>query len=96
MFLLSFFLLKNQINEDEKIKIYLATSYNKYGEGNPWKQGRVLQYFSEDELLIGKDYWNFVCNDEQGFEIVMEQYKKSATYIKNMLIKVKEMYFNNK
>ncbi len=91
-----YFLLKNQINEDEKIKIYLATSYNKYGEGNPWKQGRVLQYFSEDELLIGKDYWNFVCNDEQGFEIVMEQYKKSATYIKNMLIKVKEMYFNNK
>ena len=72
----------------------MATSYNKYGEGNPWKQGRVLQYFSEEELLIGKDYWNFVCNDEKGFEIVMEQFRKSSYYIKQVLNKIKQMYFN--
>ena len=89
-----YFLLKNQIREDEKIKIFLATSYNKYGEGNEWKQGRVLQYFSEDELLIGKNYWNFVCNDEEGFDIVMEQYRKSSEYIKQVLINIKGMYFN--
>lgn len=89
-----YFLLKNQLPDNEKVKIFLATSYNKYGEGNTWKQRRVLQYFSEDELLIGKDYWNFVCNDENGFEIVMEQYKKSAVYIKQMLTNIKQMYFN--
>lgn len=25
---------------------------------------------SKDELLIGKDYWNFICNDEYGFDII--------------------------
>jgi len=89
-----YFLLKNQISEEEKIKIYLAASYNKYGEGNQWKQGRVLQYFSDDELLIGKDYWNFVCNDKDGFDVVLEQYKISAEYIKQALGKIKDMYFN--
>ena len=90
-----YFLLKNLLKDtDEKVKIFLATAYNKYGEGNPWKQGRVQQFFADDELLIGKDYWNFVCDSENGFDIVMEQYKKSAVYIKNILLKVKEMYFN--
>ena len=31
--------------------------------------------FSKEELLIGKDYLNFVCNDENGFDIVFDQYK---------------------
>ena len=38
-----YFLLKNKVPEDETIKIFLATAYNKYGEGNQWKQGRVQQ-----------------------------------------------------
>ena len=88
-----YFLLKNLIKNDENVKIYLATAYNKYGEGKEWKQGRVQQYFSQDELLIGKDYWNFVCNSEEGFNIVFEQYKKSATYVKNVLTIIKDMYF---
>lgn len=89
-----YFLLKNQVKDDETIKIFLATAYNKYGEDKEWKQGRVQQYFSKDELLIGKDYWNFVCDDENGFDIVFEQYKISSKYIKNVLNKIKEMYFN--
>lgn len=88
-----YFLLKNLIKNDEQVKIYLATAYNKYGEGNEWKQGRVQQYFSQDELLIGRDYWNFVCDSEDGFDIVFEQYQKSAGYIKNVLKLIKEMYF---
>lgn len=90
-----YFLLKNQLKDDKtaQIKIYFGTAYNKFGEGKPWKQERVKQFFAEDELLIGKDYWNFVCNDENGFDIVFEQYKKSADKIRNALISIKEMYF---
>ena len=88
-----YFLLKNQIKNDENVKIYLATAYNKYGEGKEWKQDRVQQYFSREELLIGKDYWNFVCNSEEGFNIVFEQYKKSAVYVKKILTIIKNMYF---
>ena len=90
-----YFLLKNQLKDDKtaQIKIYFGTAYNKFGEGKPWKQERVKQFFAEDELLIGKDYWNFVCNDENGFDIVFEQYKKSADKIRNALIRIKEMYF---
>lgn len=90
-----YFLLKNKLKDDDsaKIKIYFGTAYNKFGEGKAWKQERVKQFFAEDELLIGKDYWNFVCNDKQGFDIVFEQYKISADKIKIALSKIKDMYF---
>ena len=90
-----YFLLKNELKDDKtaKIKIFFGTAYNKYGEGNEWKQERVKQFFADDELLIGKDYWNFVCNDENGFNIIFEQYKLSAEKIKNALKEIKEMYF---
>ncbi|MBE6835660.1 MAG: TdeIII family type II restriction endonuclease [Ruminococcaceae bacterium] len=90
-----YFLLKNELKDkpEEKIKIYFGTAYNKFGEGKPWKQERVKQFFSEEELLIGTEYWNFVCDDEDGFRIVFEQYKTSAEKIKQALIKIKDLYF---
>lgn len=89
-----YFLLKNKIMDTgENIKVFLATAYNKFGEGNDWKQSQVKQYFDERELLIGKDYWNFVCNDEDGFKIVFEQYERSANYIKKAIRSIKDLYF---
>lgn len=90
-----YFLLKNQLKDqpESKIKIFFGTAYNKFGEGNPWKQERVLQFFADDELLIGKDYWNFVCNDPNGFDVIFTQYKESADKIKESLSKIKELYF---
>lgn len=90
-----YFLLKNELKDDKtaQVKIYFGTAYNKFGEGKEWKQERVKQFFSEDELLIGKDYWNFVCNDNDGFEVVFEQYKNSAEKIRTALNKIKELYF---
>ena len=90
-----YFLLKNLLRDDKdaKIKIFFATAYNKFGEGKEWKQERVRQFFADEELLIGKDYWNFVCDDEEGFNIVFGQYKRSAVYIKDSLKKIKDMYF---
>lgn len=90
-----YFLLKNQLKDDStaKVKIFFGTAYNKFGEGKQWKQERVRQFFANDELLIGRDYWNFVCNDDDGFNIMFEQYKKSADKIKEALSKIKDMYF---
>lgn len=88
-----YFILKNSLQNNEQIKIFYATAYNKFGEGNHWKQDRVKTFFAEDELLIGKDYWNFVCNDIDGFDIVMKQYRKSAVYIKESLNSIKNLYF---
>ena len=90
-----YFLLRNQLRNDKsaKVKIFFGTAYNKFGEGKVWKQERVRQFFAEEELLIGKKYWNFVCNDEEGFDIVFQQYKKSAEKIKLSLNKIKGMYF---
>lgn len=91
-----FYLLKNLLrnNPEHKIFIYFATAYNKFGESKQWKQERVKQFFAEDELLIGKNYWNFVCNDSEGFNIVFAQYQKSAVYIKEALNRIKAMYFD--
>jgi hypothetical protein len=89
-----YFILKNElIDTDETVKIFLATAYNIYGEGNEWKQERVKQFFANEELLIGKKYWNFVCDDKDGFNIVYDQYKKSVHYIFDAIEEIKQMYF---
>ena len=87
-----YFMLKNIAADNAEIRLFFATAYNKFGEGNEWKQHTVKACFAEDELLIGKDYWNFVCNDEQGFDIVIEQYRQSSIHIKNALERIKSMY----
>lgn len=90
-----FFLLKNQIKDDPtaKIFIYFGTAYNKFGEGREWKQERVKQFFAEEELLIGKDYWNFVCDSSDGFDVIFKQYKKSSDKIRYALSEIKGLYF---
>lgn len=91
-----YYLLKNSLAEHSKINLYLGTAYNKFGEDVEWKQDRVTQYFAKDELLIGKKYWNFVCNDSAGFDIIFEQYKTSANFIKDALEKIKSLYLGEK
>ena len=88
-------ILANTLGSEEKIKIYFATAYNRYGEENPWKQGRVLQFFCEEELKIGRDFWNMVCKSNNGYEIVLDEYKKNAHLIIDALNKIKKVYLPN-
>ena len=85
-------ILSNSLPPGSKIKCYFATAYNRFGEGNAWKQGRVKQFFSEEELLIGKDFWNFICKSDNGFNIVMDEYKENAYIIKNALDAIRNEY----
>lgn len=85
-------ILANNIGDEEKIKIYFATAYNRYGENKPWNQGRVLQFFSREELKIGRDFWNMICKSNKGYEIVLDEYKKNAHFIIDALDKIKEAY----
>lgn len=85
-------ILANTLGSEENIKICFATAYNRYGEGKPWRQGRVLQFFAEDELLISSAFWNMVCKSERGYEIVLDEYQKNAHYIITALAKIKRAY----
>ncbi len=89
-----YFILKNKIGSDKKLKIYFATAYNRFGEENDWNQGRVLQFFSKDELLIGKDFWNFICKSSRGYEVVIDEYRKNANIIMEALSKIKSVYLD--
>lgn len=84
-------ILTNQLGEDN-VKILFATAYNRYGEGKPWTQGRVRQFFSEDELCISRDFWNLVCKSPRGYDIVIDEYKKNAHYINEALNEIKDAY----
>lgn len=90
-----YFILKNSLRDrpDDKIKLFFGTAYNKYGENSEWRQERVKQFFAEEELLIGRDYWNFVCDDSEGFDIIFGQYMASSEYIKDVLEHIKTLYF---
>lgn len=85
-------ILANSLGSEENIKICFATAYNRYGEGKPWKQGRVLQFFAEEELLISSNFWNLVCKSEKGYDIVIDEYKKNAYLIIEALAKIKNAY----
>ena len=64
-------ILTNRLGE-EKVKILFATAYNRYGEGRPWTQGRVRQFFCEEELCISRDFWNLVCKSDRGYDLVID------------------------
>ncbi len=85
-------ILANSLGSEDKIKICFATAYNRYGEGKPWTQGRVLQFFAKDELLISSAFWNMVCKSSHGYEIVLDEYKKNAPLIIEALAKIKKAY----
>lgn len=87
-------ILSNELGRKANIKCYFATAYNRFGEGREWNQQRVLQFFSKDEVLIGKDFWNFVCCSDRGYEIVIDEYKKSAHIIREALENIKEAYLH--
>lgn len=84
-------ILTNRLGEG-KVKILFATAYNRYGEGRPWTQGRVRQFFCDEELCISRDFWNLVCKSNQGYDIVIDEYKKNAHFINEALDEIKDAY----
>lgn len=84
-------ILTNRLGEDN-VRILFATAYNRYGEGNSWTQGRVRQFFCEDELCISRAFWNMVCKSDRGYDIVIDEYRQNAHYINEALDKIKKAY----
>jgi len=87
-----FAILSNVLPPNTDIKIFFATAYNRYGESKPWRQERVRQFFADEELLIGKDFWNFICRSDEGYKTVLEAYRESAPVIKQALYAIKKAY----
>lgn len=87
-----FSILSNSLDKQDRIEVRFATAYNKDGEGNQWKQTRVTQFFAQEELLIGKDFWNFITKREDGYEIILNSYKRNCHYINKALDDLKKLY----
>ncbi len=87
-------ILANSLEAGTPIKICFATAYNRYGEGKPWRQSRVLQFFAENELLISSAFWNMVCKSSHGYEIVLDEYRKNAHLITDALACIKQAYLH--
>lgn len=85
-------ILTNRSGE-ENVKILFATAYNRYGEGKPWTQGRVRQFFCEEELCISRNFWNLVCKSDRGYDIVIDAYKENAHFINEALDEINTLIF---
>ncbi|MGE0406524.1 MAG: TdeIII family type II restriction endonuclease [Candidatus Korobacteraceae bacterium] len=90
-----FAILSNSLPPKSPIHAYFATAYNRFGEDQPWTQGRVRQFFAEEELLIGKKFWDFVCQSPVGYETVLDAYKERAPLITSALAQIKTTYLGN-
>lgn len=88
-------ILANTLGSEDHIKICFATAYNRYGEGNPWKQGRVRQFFADEELFISSKFWNLICKSDNGYNIVLDEYRKNAHLIIESLDRIKQVYLPN-
>jgi len=89
-------ILSNTLPQSVDISICFATAYNRFGEGKPWLQGRVRQYFADEELLIGEDFWDFVCKSDAGYQTVLAVYRENAHMIKSALDDIKSVYLGDK
>lgn len=87
-------ILSNSLDDEVNISTYFATAYNRFGEGKPWQQQRVRQFFADDELLIGIDFWNFVCKSDAGYDIVLTAYREHAHLILSALDDLKALYLD--
>lgn len=85
-------ILTNRLGTEENVRVLFASAYNRYGEGNPWKQGRVRQFFAAEELCISRDFWNLVCKSENGYDIVIDEYRRNAHFIIEALERIKNVY----
>ncbi len=85
-------ILSNTLPREAEIRVLFATAYNRFGEGKEWRQERVRQFFADEELLIGRDFWNFVCRAEDGYDTVLGAYRESAPLITEALEGVKSVY----
>lgn len=75
---------KDQVRDGSvEIKNYFATVYNKTSleaGSEDWYSPSVTKNFPNYELLIGKDFWKFIClDDKNAFEYVMSCYDKHCT-----------------
>lgn len=85
-------ILSNTLDNNAVITIYFGTAYNRYGDDKPWTQSRVLQFFADDELLIGRDFWNLIAHSSNGFGIVISAYKDNAHHISDALDEIRKIY----
>ena len=85
-------ILSNTLEDDAVINVYFGTAYNRYGDDKPWTQSRVRQFFADEELLVGRDFWNLIAKSSDGYEIVLSAYKESAHYISEALDEIRSVY----
>jgi len=87
-----FAILSNVLPPATDIRIFFATAYNRFGENKYWGQERVRQFFANEELLIGKDFWNFICRSDDGYDVVLKAYRDNAYLITDALKAIKKVY----
>ena len=81
-----------EIKPTDTVKIFFCTAYNKYGEDAKWTQERVRQFFCDNEIKVGRDFWNFFCNSPDGYEVVKSSYLKHAHFLKDALKEIVEHF----
>ncbi len=90
--LLRYITLVNSLPPDTPVTVYFATAYNRYGDNKPWPQPSVRRYFADSELLIGRDFWNFVTDSNDGYEMVLESYQRHSVMIRKALETIRVAY----
>ncbi len=55
----------------------------------------MLNFFADEELLIVKDFWNFICCSDCGYDWVISAYRDNAYYIRDALDSMRHIYLGD-
>jgi len=67
------------------IKELFSKTYKCSAKVEKRPKSQVLQFFLNEEPHSYKNFWNFVCKSERGYEIVMDEINKNARYLEYVL-----------
>lgn len=60
--------------------------------GKPWRQGSVNKYFDQNELLVGRNFWNFVLDASDGYDVFIGAWQDASGRLGDLVEELRDRF----
>ena len=74
----------------DKLKLIIAKKKRKQARfyfATAYKSGKIPVSFSEDETLLGEDFWDFICDDKDSYKFILKSFRDNIRHYLSKRIK---------
>ncbi len=65
---------------------------SKEGSGQAWSSGPVRKFFSEEELLVARQFWNFILNASDGYDVFTQCWVRESVRLSDMVHEIEDEF----